>query len=427
MVDINFTSENQSDYNLISYRNTDVIYDRINGCLYVTSSDNTITPGILLGKPFTINANENYKISVDAESISGNPIIYIGYWQNITNRKYITTRNVYTYILNMPYTCDLTPGILLSRNKKGDSFIVYSFSIKKVSDELYLKLAEPDIIISTQQFAASVTFNAEIITPQITSNNEDIIITTINKEKNIILDNNVILNADLSIHDGGIIIAGNSINNCINISSNTQIISVNDNSIKNIAQLSFQDVSLIEQNNGTLYISKNDNLTYGQIYDTYYNKPRLEVYCIPINCNKFFIPTNIKLGINIIGNLLTFNYHSYKFNKFILSITKMDLKINVNYVGQSTDWIKIYFWLSTDNIEETTNKIWCSINPVLGIASFNINYLFDMLCFTKEDASIVILKYSVENIADHIISLSSIILSGLLEATIPFIPTITII
>jgi hypothetical protein len=427
MVDINFSGSIQSEYNFRPYRNAYTIYDNIAYCLKIVSSDNSITPGVILGIPFVFSANDNYKITVDAEAVVGNPFIYTGYNQKESERLYINSRGIYETNINFSYEINLTPGILLSQNKPGDLCIVYSFTIKKINDALYVKLAEPDVIVAKKNFNSLITFDTGIFASQvntkriITNPPEDITISCGDSNKNIILDNNVIITNGLSLSNG-ISMSGNTIANCTNISSNSDSISFKNNRLSDINILSFPDISLTSREG--LQIIENDGLIYGRIYDTYYNKPRLEVYDKDIQISKIM---NQEISVNnCTGAFMTFNYHSYKFNKFILSITNLEIKIEVSYVGQSPDWIKLYLWLSTNDTSEISNKIWFSINPKLGIISYTLKHLFDLLCYTPNESNILTLNYSAEFITDHIIILNGITIKGLMEATVPFIPYIEI-
>ena len=610
MVDINFSQYNYSDYNFIAYKNVDIIYDNINGSLRVISTQSETTPGVIIGKPFQIIANDNYKICIDAERVSGNPFIYTGINQTIADRKYIYERNIYSYVIHLGYNTELSPGVLLSQNKQGDSVIIYSFIIKKINDELYVKLAEPDVIKSTKSFNSLITFDTGITTNNIINLSNDLSIGCDDKNKNVVIDNNAVFKSDLIIANNGIKISGNSINNCVNIASNTQNISFSNNRLYNIdvaginnavintakvtnadintakvtnadistakvinadintAKVTNADISTAGINNAVINTAKvtnadintakvtnadintakvtnadintakvinadintakvinadintakvtnadintakvtnadintakvinadistakvtnadintakvinadintakvtnadintakvtnadintagittlnfptvsvssvdtpsrlriidpNNNLIYGYLYDTYYNKPPLDVYTTPVAINKSF--SDVLIANN--GTILYFNYHSYKFNKFILSITNLEIVVNIINVGQSSDWIKIYYWLSSGNPDEITNKIWYSIRPIPGEVVYSNNLLNNLLCYTTIVSPTVNLMYSVENLSDHEVSFSKVIISGLLESTIPHSPYVDIL
>jgi uncharacterized protein YjbI with pentapeptide repeats len=570
MVDINFSQYNYSDYNFIAYKNVDIIYDNINGSLRVISTQSETTPGVIIGKPFQIIANDNYKICIDAERVSGNPFIYTGINQTIADRKYIYERNIYSYVIHLGYNTELSPGVLLSQNKQGDSVIIYSFIIKKINDELYVKLAEPDVIKSTKSFNSLITFDTGITTNNIINLSNDLSIGCDDKNKNVVIDNNVIFKSDLSVSNNGIKISGNSINNCANIASNTQNISFGNSRLYNIdvaginnavistakvinadintakvtnadistakvinadistakvtnadintakvinadistakvinadintakvtnadintAKVTNADISTAKVTNADINTAKvtnadintakvtnadintakvtnadintakvinadintagittlnfptvsvssvdtpsrlriidpNNNLIYGYLYDTYYNKPPLDVYTTPVAINKSF--SDVLIANN--GTILYFNYHSYKFNKFILSITNLEIVVNIINVGQSSDWIKIYYWLSSGNPDEITNKIWYSIRPIPGEVVYSNNLLNNLLCYTTIVSPTVNLMYSVENLSDHEVSFSKVIISGLLESTIPHSPYVDIL
>jgi uncharacterized protein YjbI with pentapeptide repeats len=570
MVDINFSQYNYSDYNFIAYKNVDIIYDNINGSLRVISTQSETTPGVIIGKPFQIIANDNYKICIDAERVSGNPFIYTGINQTIADRKYIYERNIYSYVIHLGYNTELSPGVLLSQNKQGDSVIIYSFIIKKINDELYVKLAEPDVIKSTKSFNSLITFDTGITTNNIINLSNDLSIGCDDKNKNVVIDNNVIFKSDLSVSNNGIKISGNSINNCANIASNTQNISFGNSRLYNIdvaginnavistakvinadintakvtnadistakvinadistakvinadintakvinadintakvinadintakvtnadintakvtnadintakvtnadistakvinadintAKVTNADINTAKVTNADINTAKvinadintagittlnfptvsvssvdtpsrlriidpNNNLIYGYLYDTYYNKPPLDVYTTPVAINKSF--SDVLIANN--GTILYFNYHSYKFNKFILSITNLEIVVNIINVGQSSDWIKIYYWLSSGNPDEITNKIWYSIRPIPGEVVYSNNLLNNLLCYTTIVSPTVNLMYSVENLSDHEVSFSKVIISGLLESTIPHSPYVDIL
>ena len=157
----NYATWNYYDIDILNhfsgYNNATVLAGFDSVIINSSSNKKDKISGILSNVSYTFISSESYIIEIDGAAMTRNsmPFIYPGFLVPVAEREYLyynSTGTKYSYIFTPKNNSTEQIGILFSKSKDIQSARIYSFSIRPIASEKYVKIDEADDITGNKTF-----------------------------------------------------------------------------------------------------------------------------------------------------------------------------------------------------------------------------------------------------------------------------------